>query len=213
MCHYGIGAGDMVYGLMRLDALTRAGVFRPVLRPDRLLIAELALYGRFRQVPEVLWFRRESIGTSVDRQRHSLLLAGEEPKWFGAPPWLQHAIVLWTEYARPTPRPLDISRAAWAGMLLRYQLTYGWRHFRKTKASHAIGRGIDNAIWVKKITRHHWHHAVYNTLVGARAAWGRGRRLCRRALYETLMLTHRLGLRRSVRLQPDHESSRGKAEP
>ncbi len=213
MCHHGIGAGDMVYGLMRLDALTRAGVFRPVLRPDRLLVAELALYGRFRQVPEVLWFRRESIGTSVDRQRHSLLLAGEEPKWFGAPPWLQHAIVLWTEYARPTPRPLDISRAAWAGMLLRYQLTYGWRHFRKTKASHAIGRGIDNAIWVKKITKHHWHHAVYNTLVGARAAWGRGRRLCRRALYETLMLTHRLGLRRSVRLQPDHESSRGKAEP
>jgi glycosyltransferase involved in cell wall biosynthesis len=196
MCHNGIGAGDMVYGLMRLDALKRAGVFRPVLRPDRLLIAELALHGRFRQVPEVLWFRRESIGTSVDRQRHSLLLPGEEPKWFGAPPWLQHAIVLWTEYARPTPRPLDISRAAWAGMLLRYQLTYGWRHFRKTKASHAIGRGIDNAIWVKKITKHHWHHAVYNTLVGARAAWGRGRRLGRRALYETLMLTHRLGLRR-----------------
>jgi glycosyltransferase involved in cell wall biosynthesis len=196
MCHNGIGAGDMVYGLMRLAALKRAGVFRPVLRPDRLLVAELSLYGRFRQVPEVLWFRRESMGTSVDRQRHSLLLPGEEPRWFGFPPWLQHAIVLWTEYARPTPRPLDLSRAAWAGMLLRYQLTYGWRHFRKTKASHAIGRAIDNAIWARKITRHHWHHAVYNTLVGARAAWGRTRRFGRRAVYETLMLTHRLGLRR-----------------
>jgi hypothetical protein len=81
-------------------------------------------------------------------------------------------------------------------MLLRYQLTYGWRHFRKTKASHAIGRGIDNAIWARKITRHHWHHTVYNTLVGTRAAWGRTRRFGRRAVYETLMLTHRLGLRR-----------------
>ncbi|HKE87862.1 MAG TPA: putative sugar O-methyltransferase [Vicinamibacterales bacterium] len=202
MCHNGIGAGDMVYGLMRLDPLHQAGVFRTVLRPDRLLIAELALYGRFRQVPEVLWFRRESNGSSIDRQQHSLVLAGEEPQWFSAPPWLQHAISFWREYARPVPPPLPISRLAWAGMLVRYQLTYGWRHFRKTEASHAIGRGIDNAIWLKKITRHHWHHAVYNTLVGTRSAWGRARRMGRRAVYETLMLTHRLGLRADRKHEP-----------
>jgi glycosyltransferase involved in cell wall biosynthesis len=195
MCHEGIGAGDMVYGLVRIDALSKAGVFRRVLRPDRLLIAELSLYGRFRQVPEVLWFRRESNGTSIERQRHSLVLAGDEPEWFSAPPWLQHAIALWRAYAQPTPPPLPISRAAWVGMLLRYQLTYGWRHLRKTEASHAIGRGIDRAIWTKKITKHYWHHAVYRTLVGTRAMWGRGRRMARRALYEILMLTHRLGLR------------------
>jgi glycosyltransferase involved in cell wall biosynthesis len=76
-CHAGIGAGDMVYGVMRLDALRKAGVFRRVLRPDRLLIAELTLYGRFRQAPEVLWYRRESAGTSVDRQSHSLVVAGD----------------------------------------------------------------------------------------------------------------------------------------
>ena len=57
-------------------------------------------------------------------------------------------------------------------MLLRYQVTYGWRHFRKTETSHAVGRGIDNVIWVKKITKHHYHHAVYNTLVGGRARCG-----------------------------------------
>jgi hypothetical protein len=195
MCHAAVGAGDMVYGLMRLSALTRAGIFRRVLRPDRLLIAELVLLGGVRQVPEALWFRRESNGASVDRQRHSLVLAGDEPKWFHTPPWYQHSIVLWDEYVRPEPPPLPISRAAWRGMLLRYSLTYGWKHFRKTEASHAIGRGIDNAIWTKKITRHYWHHAVYNLLVGGRVAWGRTRRFGRRLVYEVLMLTHRLGLR------------------
>ena len=178
-----------------LSALTRAGIFRRVLRPDRLLIAELMLFGGVRQVPEALWFRRESNGASVDRQRHSLVLAGDEPKWFHTPPWFQHSVVLWEEYARPEPPPLPISRTAWRRMLLRYQLTYGWKHFRKTEASHAVGRGIDNVIWTKKITKHYWHHAVYNTLVGARAAWGRTRRFARRCVYEVLMLTHRLGLR------------------
>ncbi len=194
-CHAGVGAGDMVYGLMRIEALRKAGVFRRVLRPDRLLVAELTLYGRFRQVPEVLWFRRESAGTSVERQRHSLVLAGDESEGFGAPPWWQHARVLWQVYAAGPVPALSLSRGDWVRMLLRYQLTYGWRHFRKTEASHAIGRGIDNTIWVKKIARHYWHHAVYNTLVGARAAWGKTRRVMRRVVYEALTLTHRFGLR------------------
>ena len=81
-------------------------------------------------------------------------------------------------------------------MLLRFQLTYGWRHFRKTAASHAIGRAMNRVVWWRKMAKHHYHHAVYNTLVGARALWGRTRRLARRAVYEALMLTHRLGLRR-----------------
>ena len=201
MCHAAVGAGDMVYGLMRVKTLIDAGIFRRVLRPDRLLVAELILRGGIRQVPEALWFRRGSNGRSVDRQSHSLVLAGDEPRWFQAPPWFQHSVVLWREYARKEPAPLAISRTAWVGMLVRYQLTYGWKHFRKTEASHAMGRGIDNVIWTKKITKHYWHHAVYNTLVGVRAGWGRTRRFGRRALYEALVLTHRLGLR-----------GRGKAE-
>jgi glycosyltransferase involved in cell wall biosynthesis len=201
MCHAAVAAGDMVYGLMRLSALNKAGIFRRVLRPDRLLVAELILLGGVRQVPEALWFRRESNGASVDRQRHTLVLAGDEPKWFNWPPWFQHAIALWDTYARHEPPPLPISRGVWRGMLLRYSLTYGWKHLRKTEASHAVGRGIDNAIWAKKMTRHYWHHAVYNALVGGRAAWGKTRRLARRGIYEVLMLRHRLGLR-----------GRGKAE-
>jgi hypothetical protein len=115
MCHAAVGAGDMVYGLMRIGALTSAGIFRPVLRPDRLLVAELILRGDVRQVPEALWFRRESNGASVDRQRHSLVLAGSEPKWFHAPPWFQHSVALWDTYARAEPPPMPISRTAWTG--------------------------------------------------------------------------------------------------
>jgi hypothetical protein len=192
-CHEGVGAGDMVYGVMRMSAFLRTGIFRPVLRPDRLVIVELTLQGRIRQVPEVLWFRRQSMGTSVERQQTTLVLPGTEPRWFSWPPWLQHSLILWREYV-PSPEQ-GITRAQWARMILRYQLTYGTRHFRKTSTSHAIGRGIENVVWSKKIAKHHYHHAVYNTLVGARKAKGRLKRAGRRALYETLMLTHRLGLR------------------
>ena len=190
MCHAGVGAGDMVYGLMRVDALIHAGIFRRVLRPDRLLIAELILRGGVRQVPEALWFRRESHAASVDRQRHSLVLQGGEPRWFWTPPWVQHSLVLWREYAQASP-PLPISRLRWALMLARYQATYGWRHFKKTSVSHAIGRGIDNVIWTKKRIKHYFRLAVFHTLVGTRKAWGHTRRAFRRLVYETLVRFHR----------------------
>jgi glycosyl transferase family 2 len=194
-CREGVGAGDMVYGLMRIEALQRAGVFRPVLRPDRLLMAELTLQGRIRQVREVLWFRRQSEGTSVARQGTTLMLPEATPRWFFWPPWLQHTLVLWREYVARDPRPLPLTRVQWARMLLLYQVTYGWRHFRKTGASHALGRGIDRVVWQKKLAKHYYHHAVFNTLVGARVARGKLRRAARRAVYEVLMLAHRLGLR------------------
>jgi glycosyltransferase involved in cell wall biosynthesis len=201
-CVEGVGSGDMVYGLMRIDALRKAGIFRRVLRPDRLLMAELTLHGRIRQVPEVLWFRRQSSGTSVARQRSTLVLQGQEPPWFGWPPWFQHSLVLWREYVRPRQPPLPIGRRRWIAMLLRYQTSYGWRHLRKTETSHALGRGVKGAIWSRKIVRHHYHHAVYNALIGARTLWGRTRRLSRRAVYEALMLTRRLGLRRGGESRP-----------
>jgi glycosyltransferase involved in cell wall biosynthesis len=53
-----VDAGNMVYGLFRRSAVERAGVFRRVLGPDRLLLAELALHGELRQVREFLWKRR-----------------------------------------------------------------------------------------------------------------------------------------------------------
>lgn len=190
-----VGSGDMVYGLIRVAALRRAGIFRTVLRPDRLLMAELTLHGRVRQVPEPLWFRRQSHVTSVARQTATLLPAGAAPWWFSSPPWLQHTVVLWREYAAPARRPLPVSRWQWAAMLLRYQVTYLWKGFRKTALSHALERGAGWIWWSRKLAAHYCRHAVYNMLVGGRVIRGRLRRWARRALYEALMLAHRLGLR------------------
>ena len=71
-----VAAGDMVYGLMRASAMREAGVFREVLCPDRLLLAELTLRGQIRQVPEVLWYRRQFAAGSVERQRSTLFAPG-----------------------------------------------------------------------------------------------------------------------------------------
>ena len=81
-------------------------------------------------------------------------------------------------------------------MLVRYQLFYGWRHLRKSETLHAIGRGIDSVMWVRKIVRHYYHHGVYRLLVGARTSGSRFRRVIRRVVYHVLVLLHRVGLRR-----------------
>ena len=94
---WGMRAGDMVYGLFRVEPLRRAGVFRPVLWPDRLLLVELTAEGTFRQVPEVLWWRRFAPATSVrsaaQRQRRALY-AGAPPPVAHLPWWLGHVLAL-----------------------------------------------------------------------------------------------------------------------
>lgn len=187
-CHEGVGAGDMVYGLVRIPALQAAGIFRSVLRPDRLLIAELTLQGQIYQVQRPLWFRRHSDVSSVVRQSVTLF-ADAAPRWFILPPWMQHAMVLFREYGR-SAAAIRIPLGQLTQMVLLYQLTYTWRHVKKTETSHRIGRGVDNAHWVKKVIKKAYHQSVYWTLVKSRRAWGLTRRYFRRAVYETLMTMH-----------------------
>lgn len=89
----GMIAGDMVYGLMRTRELPRAGVFRDVLWPDRLLLAELTALGEFSQVPELLWYRRYNNPASARSQRRASFPAGA-PVHSQLPWWLEHAGVL-----------------------------------------------------------------------------------------------------------------------
>lgn len=85
------GAGNMVYGLFRVAALRRAGVFRNVLLPDRLLMMDMASQGRLLQVDEVLWRRRVVGEASLLRQRHTLFTDGNRPRHVRLPWALQHA--------------------------------------------------------------------------------------------------------------------------
>src|SRR5688500_9210116 len=120
-----VAAGDMVYGLMRADAARRAGIFREVLCPDRLLIAELTLQGQIRQVPEILWFRRQFGTGSIERQRSTLFAPGTAVPSTFTPPWYMHA------------RSMRASGVA-PGLIVRYAAAYAWRHYGKS----SVQRGI-----------------------------------------------------------------------
>lgn len=89
----GMFAGDMVYGLFRAEALERAGVFSTVLLPDRLLLSQLAVHGEFRQVRQILWYRRFTGAASLARQRAAFWPEGAPAHGY-LPWWLVHPVVL-----------------------------------------------------------------------------------------------------------------------
>ena len=88
-----ITAGNCVYGLFRASAMAQVGVFSTVLMPDRLLLLQLALLGRFGQVPDYLWYREVSGSFSPRRQRQ-MLFADRVPLYAYVPAHLQHCGVL-----------------------------------------------------------------------------------------------------------------------
>lgn len=59
------GECNAVFGLLRADALRKTRLIEPYNASDRVLLAHLALLGRFREVPEELFFRRDHPTTSL----------------------------------------------------------------------------------------------------------------------------------------------------
>jgi glycosyltransferase involved in cell wall biosynthesis len=123
-----MSAGNMVYGLYRVPLLARAGVYRRVLVPDRLLMTELAVYGQFKQVPEILWFRRwYGRIFSLGRQRKSFFPRGR-PLYMYAPWWISHGVSLfWTFGVRQQGLPA-VSRSTGAILGLKYLVFSGLFH-------------------------------------------------------------------------------------
>ncbi|OLD57057.1 MAG: hypothetical protein AUI54_04160 [Acidobacteria bacterium 13_1_40CM_2_56_5] len=60
-----IGLGNVQYGLMRSDVLRHTSLFGNFAASDLVLIAELALYGEFREIPQDLFFRRMHDGAGI----------------------------------------------------------------------------------------------------------------------------------------------------
>ena len=123
-----MSAGNMVYGLYRVPLLARAGVYRRVLVPDRLLMTELAVYGQFKQVPEILWFRRwYGRIFSLGRQRKSFFPRGR-PLYMYAPWWISHGVSLfWTFGVKQQGLPA-VTRTAGAILGLKYLVFSGLFH-------------------------------------------------------------------------------------
>jgi glycosyltransferase involved in cell wall biosynthesis len=110
-------AGNCIYGLFRARALAQAGVFRPVLAPDRQLLVELSLLGEFRHVPEILWYREVAGAFSYERQRR-MFFPTRIPLHTYLPANVQHfGVLLWDLCARGRGRPA-FGRIAGAGYAL-----------------------------------------------------------------------------------------------
>lgn len=131
-----MSAGNMIYGLFRVEPLRRAGVFRRVLVPDRLLLMELTLFGPFRQVRQILWFRRwYGRVFSLERQRASFFPDGR-PLYAYLPWWLSHTAAFgWNLAVKGTGRPL-------VGRLTAVRLT--WQYLWMAIALHIVqqSRGL-----------------------------------------------------------------------
>jgi hypothetical protein len=127
-------SGDMVYGLFRVTALERVGPFPYVIGPDRLLLAQAALLGEFRQIPEVLWHRRFQKRVTYHRQRRAFFPKRRAPFHTYIPWVLVHGgVLVWRFAVRGAGRP-EISRPAALGLAGSYVVRMASRrHRRKLK--------------------------------------------------------------------------------
>jgi glycosyltransferase involved in cell wall biosynthesis len=199
-----LAAGDMVYGLMRVDALRDSGVFREVLSPDRLLMAELTIRGQIHQVPRVLWYRRQFETGSVARQKQSLFGPAGRPRGSTLPTWLQHARILWREYATAPATPLAGSRIATRWLIVRYAAAYASRHHSKTTVHRRFAAFLEGCRYVYKRAKHVVLLTVFYTLVyGRRVFWG--------TIYYVLVGFRRIGV--TAAIERLYERVTGRSRP
>jgi glycosyltransferase involved in cell wall biosynthesis len=131
-------AGDVIYGLMRIEALEAAGVFRHLLTPDRQVLLALSMLGQFKQVPEVLWYREIQRGFDIARQREVFFTEGA-PLYVYLPSHLQHcATLLWDFAAKGRGRPMVGRVTAIRCAMLQLWLS-SVRQFTLPKASWRMG--------------------------------------------------------------------------
>lgn len=88
--------GNDFYGVIRLDVLRRVGPHRSYYNADRTFMAGLVLQGRFRQVPEVLYHRRDHPGRASRAGAPRDRAAALDPRRAGP---LRHVLpVMYGEY-------------------------------------------------------------------------------------------------------------------
>lgn len=107
-----MAAGNMVYGLMRADAVEKAGGLPWHLLPDRLFLTILSLHGTAVCVPEYLWFRRYRGLASIDRQISASFLDAR-PRYLRLPWWIAHSGYLLSHLALTPTSDVPVGR--WKG--------------------------------------------------------------------------------------------------
>jgi glycosyltransferase involved in cell wall biosynthesis len=114
--HEKLGFVNAIYGLMRTNVLRHTGLIGDYLGADRVLLAELALYGKFWEIPQVLFYRRLHPGAYSSKTDKAELLKFYNPNvelLTSLTKWRQ----LWENHRAVQRAPLDINEKV---RLLRY---------------------------------------------------------------------------------------------
>ena len=103
------------YGLMVRAALQRTRLMVQYLAADRCLLAELSLYGRFREIDEVLFYRRKSRGTKRGLAKEVEYNTGQVGKRL----YFEHWRILWEHHRSvgrsdfPAAVKINLYRSIW----------------------------------------------------------------------------------------------------
>ena len=131
-----------VFGLMRMDALSRTHLIAPYIASDRTLLAELGLLGTFARVPEPLFLSREHDDRSIRSMRLDQRAAWFDPADQGTFKFPNFRV--WLEYVklvRQAPLTGDERRACYV-VLLKWIPIHRRRLLRDLKSAVRTAIGI-----------------------------------------------------------------------
>ena len=78
---------NVMHGLIRRETLLRTALLKPYMSSDNLMVAELALLGKFAQLPEPLFYRRMEAEAATIMMTRAQLTAFYEPRRSGDLPF------------------------------------------------------------------------------------------------------------------------------
>ena len=133
--------GDDEYGVVRTEVLRRVRPAGSHHNPGRPYVAEIALHGRFHQVPELLYFRRDHPGRGDRTPSMSALATRMDPRRRG-----QSAARLVVEYVLAYVGAVHRAPLSRADRLACYRILLGWLASRVRAQDHRGWRG-DRRSW------------------------------------------------------------------
>ncbi|MGH9907186.1 MAG: glycosyltransferase family 2 protein [Pyrinomonadaceae bacterium] len=133
---------DQIDGLIRRSALEKTALMRPFVGAEKILLAELIVQGRCKQIPEYLFFK------GCSPEMYSLLKTEEaQKKWVSATPnqmpaglnyLLGYVKAVW--HSPLSPR--DFAKCCFA--LLNY--TFGWNTWKSRLRRRRLGPGYSGSL-------------------------------------------------------------------
>lgn len=86
-----LGLVNAYYGVMRTELLRKTGVHGAYLGADLIVQAEIALYGKIREIPEYLYFRR------MHAEAHSAMTVGQAHAFYNPKKPRRREMTLWRQ--------------------------------------------------------------------------------------------------------------------